>query len=935
MTMRYRSHPNHWLAGLAALAITACGGDTPTDPDRPDVASLAVHAGAGQTAATSTPVPVNPEVIARDAQGRAISGVRVNFSVTQGAGAIGVAGVNTDENGVASPGQWTLGPTPGPQALRAQFADSDVPAVTISATAVAAELVLTTQVVSSAGGTITVNRPGSTLHGASLQFGAGAVAGATSVTLLESSVAGVQLPAGVQAVSSGLGIASSGGRLQGGALVTFPATPVSGKLLMVALANPRTGAVTLLPLTSQDPQSVGAALPSLNSTALPGLRASMSSDNELTALTLLVAINEELLAVDYNTGFRPSVDSWDFPAMALADLPFLYRVNDGSYSYSVLYDGWISTALWYYVNKKKTGSPKLNGLTQEAAGEPLSSRLGIRWAALAEKDVPPVNQVGSLVVKEWTDWATDDRKRFSWLQFRAIKALMLTTLKNPVPVVLLDTDNPDQFNDESHPFAIAYKTVGNMLHLVSPLDPGSEIIVPFSETEGMAPFGIQTPGGAIMTVRAIAGVHYVNVVDDAKLSAQWSRVADETIGKAEGWPTPTLHWEKAKLDTAKVYLLDELQHWWQCAGCTSVLPTPAHLPATASHVQRYQAGTYTGTAFGGLSGMFSSASLSAEDTFEETQTMEKKGFLVRHPFGSDVELGTAVGWLDWVDVTYRKMTLAPSVDEITFSKDTTINVTVVPSEAPPAGTRYRWKLRTEDGQDSVETTTPTHTRELEAGADGWLIITALEGEHKRPIARDSIRIEPGGAAPYWRITSFTGDANFLEDDPEEPNPPELNAMLRVFGTPTAGLIAIEEVGGVSELRLRARRNAIWDGESCCPPAAYDPATEWLLPLGHSVVRNHPVGPFFGGWGTSFWSQSSQDLGAGSMTGQWVQSTVPYQIPDQGTQSGPDGGVRFTATRNGTTMTGQIVVWAWAVDSETGEVEEVLSYVYQFTAIRMQ
>jgi hypothetical protein len=730
-----------------------------------------------------------------------------------------------------------------------------------------------------------------------------------------------------------LGIASSVARLDNGSLITLPATPVAGKVLMIAAGNPGNGEVTLLPTVASNANSITAMLTALDGSAVATLRSEGSGRTDSDIVMFVMGIESSRLIPDFDTGYRPGVDDWDFESMALAKLPFLAIPKlMGELPVPIVHDGIVATSLWYYANRRPSGPP-LNGSQQLLTGQPLSSRYGIRWAALADVDMPNFNQTGSLITTKWRDVFTDDPVYFSRLQFLGIKALMVLTRKLPVPVVLLETTNPDDFNADYAMLALAYRTSGNSIALTTPLSPGVTYTATFPEGAVMTPFVVTAPTGATITVRALAGIHYANVVDDDKMAAQWTRVVSKTIGDAEGWPKPTWHWEKAALDTAKVYLLDPLQQWWQCLQCPEPRPSPPQLPATASHVQQFQGTSIDDGVGGELSAKFASVSFNAKDTFEEGEVLDRNGFVLFHAF--DAGAGIAGGWLDWQTVVFRKLTLAPSVDEITFSKDTTINVTVVPSEAPPAGTRYRWKLRTEDGQDSVETTTPTHTRELEAGADGWLIITALEGEHKRPIARDSIRIEPGGAAPYWRITSFTGDANFLEDDPEEPNPPELNAMLRVFGTPTAGLIAIEEVGGVSELRLRARRNAIWDGESCCPPAAYDPATEWLLPLGHSVVRNHPVGPFFGGWGTSFWSQSSQDLGAGSMTGQWVQSTVPYQIPDQGTQSGPDGGVRFTATRNGTTMTGQIVVWAWAVDSETGEVEEVLSYVYQFTAIRMQ
>jgi hypothetical protein len=138
------------------------------------------------------------------------------------------------------------------------------------------------------------------------------------------------------------------------------------------------------------------------------------------------------------------------------------------------------------------------------------------------------------------------------------------------------------------------------VYITTPMEAGREIAVKFSEQGGMEPFDLRLKNGLLVNIKAIAGVHYVNVIDDAKLAAQWTRVANGTIGDAEGWPTPELHWEKDKLDTAKVYLLDELQHWWECAQCPDLVPRPDQLPASASHVQRTQFARFTGNQIGAL-----------------------------------------------------------------------------------------------------------------------------------------------------------------------------------------------------------------------------------------------------------------------------------------------------------------------------------------------
>ncbi|HRP07470.1 MAG TPA: hypothetical protein PLL69_03190, partial [Gemmatimonadales bacterium] len=851
-----------------------------------------------------------------------------------GGGAIGVAGLHTDENGRASPGQWTLGPTVGVQTLSATY--TGLPKVVFTATATEDdddEEELVTQTIPTSGGTITVNRPGSPLHGASLELEGGALAGGTSITLVEAATSGLQIPNGMTAVGPALGIVSTAGRMQAGAAVRLPMAPVAGKVMMVAFADPVTRRVTVLPTLRQEAGTITALLPSLSGGSIPGLRqgggalASVRAD-EPASLVFMMAIDEELLDQDFDSEYRPGTDDWDFPRMAIADLAFLKRPNEASSPFAAADDGMVTTSLWYYVNRRKQGGPPLHGSTQLFAQQPLSSRYGIRWAALAERDVPPINQTGGLLIREWGEWGTEDLGRFQWLQFQGIKALLLTTFNRPVPVVLIATDNLDELNAESHPLAIAYRTVGNTLYLAWHGSPGSEIAVQFSE-QGMTPFALPNQNGTANMVRAIGGIHYVNVINDSKLAAQWAGVANETIGNAEGWPTPKLHWEKAELDTARVYLLDELQHWWECSQCPDKVPTPSHLPATASHVQRFRSVTMgDGTGFPDLSASFASASLSADDTFEEEERLDRKGFVINHPVETDPMVGTAAGWLDWLTVAYRKLELEPSVESIEFGQDTTVTIAVTPSETPPAGTRYRWLLRTEDSQDSVETTTPTHTRDLEAGTDGWLVFSALEGEHKRPIARDSIRITGDNPAPYWRFLTAVDTDEFFDGDTEGGSD-EFDMLVRMITVPGAAMISIEN----DVLQLRVRKSGVWPSEV---PGPYNAANEWRMILGPASPQNHALGPFFAGWGTSSWSQTTADLDAGSITSQTILGTTSYQVKDAGTQTGPLGGVRSTATRDGTAMTGEISIWIWWIDGESGEVEEPADgYRFSFTAVRVQ
>ncbi len=81
-------------------------------------ASIAVNAGDAQTAAAGTAVATPPSVIVKDANGNAVSGLSVTFTVASGGGSVTSATATTDASGIATVG-WTLGATPGPNTLTA------------------------------------------------------------------------------------------------------------------------------------------------------------------------------------------------------------------------------------------------------------------------------------------------------------------------------------------------------------------------------------------------------------------------------------------------------------------------------------------------------------------------------------------------------------------------------------------------------------------------------------------------------------------------------------------------------------------------------------------------------------------------------------------------------------------------------------------------
>lgn len=119
--MHPRSLTPRALGALAVVLFAAAcggGGDGPTGT-QPTPGQLQVVTGAGaQTALVGTAVPVTPSVRVISTAGAPMAGVTVAFTVT-GGGGVGAASAQTNAEGVASPGSWTLGPTAGPNTLTA------------------------------------------------------------------------------------------------------------------------------------------------------------------------------------------------------------------------------------------------------------------------------------------------------------------------------------------------------------------------------------------------------------------------------------------------------------------------------------------------------------------------------------------------------------------------------------------------------------------------------------------------------------------------------------------------------------------------------------------------------------------------------------------------------------------------------------------------
>lgn len=140
----------HGLLAFLPL-LFACLGDESSGPRRIPSA-LEIVAGDGQTALPGQQLAANLRVKAVDANGRAVSGVRVHFSLPDTAGDLSALSGETNSQGTAST-RWTLPPALGTYQLMAVIPGIDSVAFTGSAT-VDAPVFLSMASTDSAPGTI-------------------------------------------------------------------------------------------------------------------------------------------------------------------------------------------------------------------------------------------------------------------------------------------------------------------------------------------------------------------------------------------------------------------------------------------------------------------------------------------------------------------------------------------------------------------------------------------------------------------------------------------------------------------------------------------------------------------------------------------------------------------------------------------------------------
>lgn len=915
MAIRITDHLNPLWA--VVILAAACGGEK--DPVKPpeggEPASLAIQAGNSQSAAVGTAVAVNPAVIVKDASGNPVSGVSVQFAVSQGGGSLGSTSAQTNQGGIASPGAWTLGPNVGPQALRASLTSGTIAAVTFAATATPEDEdgdELITQTIPTGGGTIQVTTSGHPLQGLKLSIPSGSFTspGDWSVRVVPNATAPT-LPTGYRVSGPIVEVATTQGRGSRLMTLTLPVTRTAGEDIVLALHDPVSRVTEVLPTTARSAASVTVMTTHLRGDLLlgPGIGAGLRTGRTKLAWLMPVAfpVPQPPVSVpelswpvlDHGSttspnGFGSAIPALIALASARAEQGFLNQVRPlatpGFYAEAAPMA--IASRIW--ARQKSL----LRGLTGDLATamQPLPK---------AERDeMVHRNILASVALSSskammtaFTSDGTEGSELFGnvvegseesldivhpALVTKRVKIRRRTTGYDPAPVPV----TPDQ----------PMRTMNGLLPISSFLLPYEDVSNDWRDLTSTLTLPQDSPERNVRNrmLASLEGLKPPTMELRLSPTEAWYRYTTDPI-VIRGESTEIRSTDN---DPPTLAIHDNLG---QMIAIAAAAPVKTQAIAGA-----LPTGNPTNLVFSGITELAVGLRQSAAATVS----------VVRAPFQIEPE----------------HPEFAPGTNEVTVDA-------AVPYP-PDGGYRIRWNWG--DGNITEVTNEIRGVHEYEQRADRSIVATLLPATSEIVLAVDTARVIYG--QPYWRVTSFTGTEEFLAtfsdtDDDDEAEIEEIALLMRALAAPEAAMLALVQGGTTTQLQLRVRKTTLWTDQLCCPPAAFSGFVEWLLPLGTNPPIVKPVGPYFAGWETTHLNQTSASLDEGVMTGQYVPATVPYPIKGQGTQTGPAGGFRIVATRDGDTVTGTISLYMWWIeyeddDDQTGEVSNPPEvFEFQFTAER--
>jgi len=564
------------------LTVTLCVGcssgatttvNPPPPPGGTTPAVLAVQAGDGQQAEPGAILTTKPMVAVKDAAGLGVAGVTVTFSVDSGGGSLQSTTAVTAANGTASPGDWHLGASEGRNVMSASV--PSLPKIKFVATAVVGTVTVATQTVGSGGTTISITT--GALAGTSLVIPAGAFTQNATWILEQRSNVDWPRRTGINPVGAVLHVTSTDtGRAAQDMMLTLAATVPPGMKPFVLIRDRSTNNIEVLQTVTVDPGTITVAVRSFDATWIApprlgaggqggiGRSSSALRSNGYDAEVVVSAIPVTDLDGDVDTGFRPGVDDWDFPA-----IPTSFKTPLGTIAVGATID-----QMAYYASTKSSGGGQLYRKYQEIPGVILSNRVGLRAAAYGTSTAPTTEIYTSVATIRNSMRAGQADQVF----YDVLKANLIVSR---LPQMMVASVPGDWIP------LTAYRVVGGRVDFTNSFKPGEGFSMQFTGGH----FSLATiPSDAVGGAGAVAWIGATPI-------GQWlhmSAVAQELAAFAarqppdnnNDWPANMVNARGGFVDDTILYLVDDTTRFWvECPTCKTGFAST--LPP--GRVERFQA----------------------------------------------------------------------------------------------------------------------------------------------------------------------------------------------------------------------------------------------------------------------------------------------------------------------------------------------------------
>jgi hypothetical protein len=608
---------------------------------------------------------------------------------------------------------------------------------------------LTTGSISSAGGTITVNKSGDPLNGLTLNVPSGAYDNTMDVTIGSTSNQNLPTANGIVPISPLVHVVTStGGYAHGAIEFKIPVTVPANTFPVAVMYDSSTGALEPMTTIAYDGTSVTAitghlsqptiASPSAariggSSRVMASVMASSASPDSLLVTFGVYAIPVSVLNQDWDTGFHPGTNDWEMRAFA----------TEADSSSVVLGVG--ATELWYF-NSQASSTP-LNKRFAAVHNAPLSDTIGYHWVSQIDGQVS--NQVNSYLSSAYnrlTNSAVDaDSLQFD--QIRASFAIPTLNGGRSLPVFV----DLQSAGINTYYYLIAYKATGNQIYVADPVSPGDQNRFLQLTSTGMTPYVNPSYRNGVSFSKPL-GTQLGLAIPLPVLAASYPQAVAGTAG-ASLFPASGLYsWNGQLYDT--LYVVDSLRFWAQCAGCqygfaSTLSPAPSAKVATSFQIYTMSNGLVTDSI-----GSLSSNGLLITATNPVPGTQKVIGLPLTSATSASEESSGSRRWLDWHQVTIANLkgTVTLPADSVNVGETDTLKVTFVPNLLP-SNVAYQWTFG-----DSTPTVTVQNSASVpHTYAKGGRFTTSvkvIDNRNNQVIARVDTALKSNNVE-LWRMQSFT------------------------------------------------------------------------------------------------------------------------------------------------------------------------------------